>query len=128
LAEALVASHGLSTERAAHLVDLYGARARTIADFCPRDDRLLPGVPMTEGEVLWAVRHEQALHLADVLQRRSPLAIRGLLSVPLITATARAMGGELGWSVTDTQTEVTRFLSDLETWHGVTLVPKGAHP
>jgi glycerol-3-phosphate dehydrogenase len=128
LAADLVASHGLSAERAAHLVGLYGARAATVSDFCPRDDRPLPGVPMSEGEVRWAVRHEQALHLADVLQRRSPLAIRGLLSMPLITATARAMGGELGWSETDTQTEVTRFLSDLETWHGVTLVPKGAHP
>jgi glycerol-3-phosphate dehydrogenase len=124
----LAASRGLSAERAAHLVGFYGVRAATVSDFCPPDDRPLPGVPMSEGEVRWAVRHEQALHLADVLQRRSPLAIRGLLSMPLIAATARAMGGELGWSEADTQTEVTRFLSDLETWHGVTLVPKGAHP
>jgi glycerol-3-phosphate dehydrogenase len=83
---------------------------------------------MTEGEVLWAVRHEQARHLADVLQRRGPLAIRGLLSMPLITATARVMGGELGWSEAQTQTEVIQFLSDLATWHGVTLAPRGAHP
>jgi glycerol-3-phosphate dehydrogenase len=124
----LATFHGLSAERAAHLADLYGARAASVNDFCPRDDRPLPGVSMTEGEVLWAVRHEQALHLADVLQRRSPLAIRGLLSLPLITATARAMGGELGWSEAETQDEITRFLSDLVTWHGVTLAPKGAYP
>lgn len=122
----LASSHGLSAERAAHLVDLYGARAALVADFCPRDDHPLPGVPMTEGEVVWAVRHEQALHLADVLQRRSPLAIRGLLSLPLIDAAARAMGGELGWSEAQTQGEITRFLSDLATWHGVTLAPNGA--
>lgn len=124
----LASSCGLSAERAAHLVDLYGARATLVADFCPRDDCPLPGVPMTEGEVLWAVRHEQALHLADVLQRRSPLAIRGLLSLPLIDAAARVMGGELGWSEAQTQGEVARFLNDLATWHGVTLAPKGAHP
>jgi glycerol-3-phosphate dehydrogenase len=128
LAVDLAASHGLSAERAAHLVDLYGARAAAIADFCPRDDRPLQGVQMTEGEVLWAVRQEQALHLADVLQRRSPLAIRGLLSMPLIVATARVIGGELGWSEAQTQAEITRFLSDLATWHGVTFAPKGAHP
>lgn len=122
----LASSHGLSAERAAHLVDLYGTRAALVADFCPRDDHPLPGVPMTEGEVVWAVRHEQALHLADVLQRRSPLAIRGLLSLPLIDAAARAMGGELGWSEAQTQGEITRFLSDLATWHGVTLAPNGA--
>jgi glycerol-3-phosphate dehydrogenase len=122
----LASSRGLSGERAAHLVDLYGARAALVADFCPRDDRPLPGVPMTEGEVLWAVRQEQALHLADVLQRRSPLAIRGLLSLPLIDAAARVMGGELGWSEAQTQGEITRFLNDLATWHGVTLAPNGA--
>jgi glycerol-3-phosphate dehydrogenase len=122
----LASSRGLSGERAAYLVDLYGARAALVADFCPPDDRPLPGVPMTEGEVLWAVRQEQALHLADVLQRRSPLAIRGLLSLPLIDAAARAMGGELGWSEAQTQGEITRFLNDLATWHGVTLAPNGA--
>jgi glycerol-3-phosphate dehydrogenase len=83
---------------------------------------------MTEGEVIWAVRHEQARCLADVLQRRSPLAIRGLLSISLIISTARAMGGELGWSEARTQTEINRFLSDLATWHGVTLAPEGANP
>ena len=125
----LAASHVLSTERAAHLVELYGTRAAAVADFCPRDDRPLPGIPMTEGEVLWSVKNEQALHVADVLQRRSPLAIRGLLSLPLITATARVMGGELGWTEAQTQSEITRFLSDLATWHGVTLpAPEGAHP
>jgi glycerol-3-phosphate dehydrogenase len=126
LAANLVTSHGLSAERAAHLVDLYGARAASVADFCTRDDRPLPGIAMTEGEVLWAIRQEQALHLDDVLQRRSPLAIRGLLSMPLITAAARVMGSELGWSAAETHTEITCFLSDLETWHGVTLAPKGA--
>ncbi len=129
LAADLVASHGLAPDRAAHLVDLYGARAATVAAFCGRDDRPLPGVPMSEGEVIWAVRHEQALHLADVLQRRSPLAIRGLLSVPLITAAARVMTRECAWSDERTQTEITRFLGDLETWHGVRLTdPEGAHP
>jgi glycerol-3-phosphate dehydrogenase len=128
LAAEITASQGLSAERAAYLVDLYGARARTVANFCPPSDKPLPGVPMTEGEVTWAVQHEHALHLADVLQRRSPLAIRGLLSMPLITATARTMGGELGWSEAQTQTEINRFLTDLATWHGVTLAPEGAHP
>lgn len=128
LAADLAASQGLSAERAAYLVDIYGSRAATVAELCPQDNRTLPSVPMTESEVLWSVRHEHALHLADVLQRRSPLAIRGLLSMPLITATARTMGGELGWSEAQTETEINRFLSDLATWHGVTLAPKGAHP
>lgn len=126
----LVAGHGLTPDRAAHLVDLYGAHAATIAAFCAEaDDHPLPGTPMTEAEVVWAVRHEQALHLADVLQRRSPLAIRGLLSLPLITATARVMARECGWSEATTQTEIAGFLADLVNWHGVRLTPpEGAYP
>jgi glycerol-3-phosphate dehydrogenase len=129
LSSALVAQQGLPPERAAHLVDIYGARAATVAAFCAEDDRRLPDVPMSEGEVIWAVRHEQALHLADVLQRRGPLAIRGLLSLPLVTAVAKVMAAECGWTEDHTQTEISRFLGDLATWHGVTLTaPEGAHP
>jgi glycerol-3-phosphate dehydrogenase len=129
LAADLVKQKGLAPERAAYLVDLYGACASTVAALCAKDDRSLPDVPMSEGEVTWAIRHEQALHLADVLQRRSPLAIRGLLSLPLVTAVAKVMATECGWTEDQTQSEITRFLSELETWHGVTLTPpEGAHP
>ncbi len=129
LAADLVAEQGLAPERAAYLVDLYGACAAAVAAFCAKDDRPLPDGQMTEGEVIWAVRREQALHLADVLQRRGPLAIRGLLSLPLVTAVAKVMATECGWTKDQTHAEITRFLSDLATWHGVTLPdPEGAHP
>jgi glycerol-3-phosphate dehydrogenase len=129
LAADLLAEQGLAPERAAYLVDLYGACAAAVAAFCAKDDRPLPDGQMTEGEVIWAVRREQALHLADVLQRRGPLAIRGLLSLPLVTATAKVMATECGWTKDQTHAEITRFLSDLATWHGVTLPdPEGAHP
>ena len=129
LAADLVTQQSLAPERAAYLVDLYGACAATVAAFCAKDDRPLPGVPMSKGEVVWAIRHEQAVHLADVLQRRGPLAIRGLLSLPLVTAVANVMATECGWADDQTNAEITRFLSDLATWHGVTLTaPEGAHP
>lgn len=130
LANDLTARLGLPADRAAHLVDLYGSRAETVAAFCAsQPDQPLPGVEMTEGEVLWFMRHEQALHLADVLQRRSPLAIRGELTHALILATARVMTREAGWSAAKTEAEVARFLADLETYHGVTLAPpQGALP
>jgi glycerol-3-phosphate dehydrogenase len=105
-----------------------GAEAAGVAAFCGNDDPPLPGVEMTEGEVRRAVRHEQALHLADVLQRRSPLAIRGLLSRPLVSAAAGAMAAELGWTEAQTRDEIDRLLDDLATWHGVTLAPEGAQP
>lgn len=128
LAADLVARQAVAPDRAAHLVDLYGARALTVASFCGTDDRPLAGLPMTAGEIRWAVRHEQALHLADMLQRRSPLAIRGQLSRPLVTAVAEVMATELGWSEERTRAEIVRFITELETWHGVRLAPTEGVP
>lgn len=124
LAAGLARDRSLSLARAAHLVDLYGAHAAEVAVFCADlEDHRLPGSEMTEAEVLWAVRKELALHLPDVLQRRNPLAIRGLLTLPLITGTARVMAAALGWSEVQTKDEIARFLSELETYHGVRLTP-----
>ncbi|MGL6210889.1 MAG: glycerol-3-phosphate dehydrogenase/oxidase [Paracoccaceae bacterium] len=130
LAGDLVKQFRLTAERAAHLKDLYGSKATAVAAFCTEgDDRPLPGVSLTEREVLWFIRHEQALYLADVLQRRSPLAICGALSLPLIEATARVMAGECCWSEDRTSAEITRFTSDLAAYHGVRLTPtEGTQP
>lgn len=124
LAGDLAIEHGLDAARAGHLVDLYGGNAATVADFCATlPDRPLPGVLLSQAEVIWFIRHEHARHLADVLQRRSPLAIRGELSLALVDATARVMARECGWSDARMQTEIDRFLGEIGTYHGVHLPP-----
>ena len=130
LADDLAAQSGLSRTRAAHLADLYGATAASVAAFCAeQEDRPLPGAVLTEAEVVRFVRQEQAVHLADVLQRRSPLAIRGDLTPELVIAAARVMARECGWTDARTEAEITGFLSDLATYHGVRLtLPEGALP
>jgi glycerol-3-phosphate dehydrogenase len=128
LADDLTRRFGLTPARAEHLIDLYGSKATIVSEFClTQDDRPLPGVQMTEAEVVWFIRQEHACHLADVLQRRSPMSIRGDLSLPLIKAVAFVMARECGWTDSRTKDEITRFLGDLETYHGVTLTfPEGA--
>ncbi|MEZ0213930.1 MAG: glycerol-3-phosphate dehydrogenase/oxidase [Xanthobacteraceae bacterium] len=129
LADDLVSRLCLTPIRATHLVDLYGANAASVAEFCAeRDDRPLPGAVLTEGEVVRFVRQEQALHLADVLQRRSPLAIRGALSSELVIATASVMAREGGWTEARTEAEISGFLGDLEKYHGVRLAPPRGTP
>lgn len=123
LARDLAARLRLDPARAAHLVGLYGSRADEVAAFCDaRPDRPLPGAVLTEGEVAFAVRHEYALHLPDVLQRRSPLAICGALTPDLVAAAARVMARECDWTAAREREEVTRFLADLDAYHGVRLM------
>jgi len=51
---------------------------------------LSAGIPITAAEVVWAVRHEGALSVEDVLERRTRLSL-----VPADAATAQARVREL---------------------------------
>ncbi|MPS77065.1 MAG: glycerol-3-phosphate dehydrogenase/oxidase [Achromobacter sp.] len=68
--QAIVASGGMS----AHLGERYGTEARFVSDLMQASPALLTpivqGLPYTEAEVLYAVRHEMASTVEDVLARR----------------------------------------------------------
>lgn len=68
--QAIVASGGMS----AHLGERYGTEARFVSDLMQAQPALLvpivEGLPYTEAEVLYAVRHELAGTVEDVLSRR----------------------------------------------------------
>jgi glycerol-3-phosphate dehydrogenase len=90
-AQAIVASGGLG----AHLGERYGTEARFVSDLLERDPRLLKpvveGLPYTEAEVLYAVRHELACSVDDVLSRR----MRARLMARDASARAAARVGEI---------------------------------
>ncbi|MGO4417025.1 glycerol-3-phosphate dehydrogenase C-terminal domain-containing protein, partial [Cupriavidus sp. KB_39] len=69
-AQAIVASGGMS----AHLGERYGTEARFVSDILQADAALgrpiVEGLPHTEAEVVYAVRHELAGTVDDVLSRR----------------------------------------------------------
>ncbi|OXI83844.1 FAD-dependent oxidoreductase [Burkholderia sp. AU31652] len=69
--QAIVASGGL----AAHLGERYGTEARFVGDLADAAPSLLApiveGLPYSEAEVLYAVRHEFARSIDDVLSRRT---------------------------------------------------------
>lgn len=69
--QAIVASGGL----AAHLGERYGTEARFVSDIADATPSLLApivdGLPYSEAEVVYAVRHEFARSVDDVLSRRT---------------------------------------------------------
>ncbi len=73
---------------------------------------LVPDRVFLEAEVAWAVRHESALSLDDVLARRTRLAQelpdRGAAIAPRVAA---IMGAELGWGETRQAREVEAYLA-----------------
>jgi len=95
--------------------ELYGSRAPQVSP----DEEKIAGSDLTAGEVRFLIVHEKARRLADVLQRRQPLAITGQLTGPVIRATAQAMAGVLGWDAARIRSEVSSFAAELVNYHGV---------
>ncbi len=98
---------------------LYGADAPALADLRCHDpglDRSLhPALPVTAGEVIWAVRHEMARTVEDVLARRSrSLLLDARAAIAAAPEVARLIACELGkaddWR--DAQVEAFRDLAE----------------
>jgi glycerol-3-phosphate dehydrogenase len=102
--EALASRYGYAAHRVLEVAAERGELAQPI----------LPGRPDLIGEAVFALRHEQARSLADVLLRRTRLGLVAgrELCDPDGTATARvarAMGDELGWDAARVASELDRF-------------------
>lgn len=116
LAEAadLAASVGLPLDVVEHLLGRYGSLAADIFELIAADATLrlpIPGAPdYLAAEAVYAVTHEGALHLDDLLTRRTRISIevpdRGLAAAPEI---ARLIAPLLGWDAERTNTEINRY-------------------
>lgn len=110
-ADHLAAAHALHPYRVRHLLDRYGSLIREVlalADGRPDLLRPLDSAPdYLKVEVAYAVSHEGAMHLEDVLARRTRISIeyphRG---VDCADQVARLMAETLGWSEQDIAREV----------------------
>lgn len=123
LADRLRDEHAISAERADYLVDLYGTRADDVLGFCRGrdDDETLDGLcHTTAAEIVFLVRNEFACGIADILLRRTPLAIKGQISGALIERVAAILAPELDWDGERTRQEIDDFCRELEEFHGVT--------
>lgn len=72
-------------------------RATRRAAVALRHDRALTG-SMTRGEIDRIARHEQVIRLADVVLRRTTLAISGALTLANLVGLAKVCAQALGWT------------------------------
>ncbi|TFC66691.1 glycerol-3-phosphate dehydrogenase/oxidase [Cryobacterium sp. TMT2-4] len=106
---------GLHTVRVEHLLNRYGTLTDELLDLIRETPSLadpLPGADdYIEAEVVYAATHMGALHLEDVLARRTRISIeawdRGVSAAPVA---ARLMAGVLGWDEAREAREVGTYL------------------
>ncbi|MHA7875418.1 glycerol-3-phosphate dehydrogenase/oxidase [Roseivivax sp.] len=121
LAEAARES-GVEEARLAVLLDRYGTTAARIAGHEGPGAAPLADAPgYSRGEIDWIARHEQVVHLADVVLRRTTLAITGRLTGRDLEAIAEILGEALGWDDARRERELSETQRLLEERHGVRL-------
>ena len=106
---------GVHKVRIEHLLNRYGTLTDELLDLIrerPELNHPLPGADdYLEAEIVYGATHEGALHLDDVLARRTRISIeawdRGISAAPVA---ARLMGEVLGWDAARTEDEVGHYL------------------
>ncbi len=101
-ADHLAAKHGLHPYRVRHLLDRYGSLVHEVLSLAVDNPELLKPIPASpdylQVEAVYAASHEGAMHLEDVLTRRTRISIeyahRGIDSAE---AVARLVAPVLGW-------------------------------
>jgi glycerol-3-phosphate dehydrogenase len=99
----LIADHGLDADTATHLCGVYGVRARILGEAIAKDRasgaRLNADLPYVWAEVDFAVAHDLARTVDDVLSRRVPLLLTGRdQGLEICDQVAARMAATLGWS------------------------------
>ncbi len=99
-----------------HLYGRYGTLADEIRALVAADPSLgtplAPGQPHLRAEAVYAVRHEMALTVDDVLTRRTRIRLfdrRAAMEAAHVVASL--MATELGWSAEETEQQVNDFLA-----------------
>ncbi len=115
----LAASSGLRPQQVEHLIGRYGAETPALLELLDGQPALAEPLPGTEDylgvEVRYAASHEGALHLNDVLTRRTRISIetadRGVAAAPVAAA---IMGAVLGWDEPTASREVANYLARVD--------------
>jgi glycerol-3-phosphate dehydrogenase len=106
---------GVHTVRVEHLLNRFGTLTDELLDLITENPELAEPLPGADdylaAEVVYAASHEGALHLEDVLARRTRISIeawdRGVSAAPVA---ARLMAGVLGWDEARIEREVANYL------------------
>ena len=123
-ASAAAARHGVSAARVQALLARYGTTAEAILahrDPSGGDAPLTDAPDYGTAEIDWILRHEMVVHLADLVLRRTTLAVCGRVTAPMLAHLADLAAAALGWSPDRRQAELTETAAMLVRDHGIRL-------
>ena len=119
IGRALIADLGLDADTATHLCGVYGVRARILGAAIAADRasgaRINADLPYVWAEIDFAVTHDLARTITDVLARRVPLLLVGRdQGLDVATAVAARMAPLLAWTATETDRQLADYRADVD--------------
>jgi glycerol-3-phosphate dehydrogenase len=102
----------------AHLISIYGVRAREVLDLARADPSLAsplcPHHRGIEAEVVHSVQSEWAQSLGDVLLRRNALGLSSCQALDCVERVADRVGAALGWDQEKRRKEIEAYRREVE--------------
>lgn len=104
-----------------NLLDRYGTRAAAVLEVLAGKpyEPLTTDPAHTRAEIEYYATHEQAVHLDDVILRRTNAAFVGGVTKDYLDEVAEILGGVLNWDADRVSNEVSRTVEVLSSAHGV---------
>ena len=115
--------YGMTAAQSEILLDRYGNAAHRIAQAGGKalSDRLASLPDYSLGEIQALIRDEQVVTLADILFRRTSIAMAGRLSLAVIEELAEIAAGAFNWTADECAREIEATLTLARDRHGVRL-------
>jgi glycerol-3-phosphate dehydrogenase len=109
----------VAAEHLDHLAGRYGGEARVLMAAVQSDpslgEPLVPGLPYLRAEAVFAVRHEMARSVDDVLSRRTRARLLGRDdSAAAAEEVAALIGAELGWNTEQADASARHYRDDVD--------------
>jgi glycerol-3-phosphate dehydrogenase len=114
-------AEGIGTEQVDRLLNRYGTRATSVIDVLSGQPStpLTTDPQLTRAEIAYFATHEDAVHLADVVLRRTNLAFVGGVTHEMLAEIADVLQDALGWTGDERDAEIQDTVDTLLTYHGV---------
>lgn len=114
-------AEGIGTDQVDRLLNRYGTRATSVIDVLSGQPStpLATDPQLTRAEIAYFATHEDAVHLADVVLRRTNLAFVGGVTHEMLAEIADVLQDALGWTGEERDAEIQDTVDTLRTYHGV---------
>ncbi len=114
-------AEGIGTEQVDRLLNRSGTRATSVIDVLSGQPStpLATDPQLTRAEIAYFATHEDAVHLADVVLRRTNLAFVGGVTHEMLAEIADVLQDALGWTGEERDAEIQDTVDTLLTYHGV---------